>query len=369
MTANRVWTRLNLVSLCVMVLGVVGCAVGAAMDVAGFFRAWLCTFLFWLGVPLGALTLVLVHDLTGGRWMATARPVLDAAIATMPLATLAGIPAFIGLHHLYSWTHPATSLGNTFYLNNSAFVLRYAIYIVLWNLLAAYALWGPRLGGEPIAPALSWLSGVGLVVLAFSASFASIDWIMSLEPTFWSSVFMMIAGAGWFNTGLALVLLVVAVTGAGPGSRRDHMADMAAILLATTIFWAYVGFCQFLIVWESNLKGEIPWYLIRMTGVWVPALFVAVGLGFFVPFFALLAQPGKRSLGVVTTVCVLILLSRVADTWWQVLPEFREAGPFWLDVGAILALGGLLLLLFLRRMRYGGILAAGALQVWKPHHG
>jgi hypothetical protein len=123
--------------------------------VTGFFRAWLCTFLFRLGLPLVGVTLVLVHDLSRGEWMATARPVLNAAIATMPIASLAGIPAFIELHELYSWTHPAPSLGNTFYLNPDAFLLRYAIYIVLWNLLAAFALWGPRQEAEPIAPALS----------------------------------------------------------------------------------------------------------------------------------------------------------------------------------------------------------------------
>ena len=122
--------------------------------------------LFWLGVPLAGLTLVLVHNLSGGRWMATARLPLNAAIATMPLTTLAGIPAFIGLHDLYSWTHPAPGLGNTFYLNIDAFLLRYVVYILLWNLLAAYALWAPRYGAEPIAPTLSWLSGLGLVLLA-----------------------------------------------------------------------------------------------------------------------------------------------------------------------------------------------------------
>jgi hypothetical protein len=355
MISDRAWTRLNLAAVVALVLGAAGCAVGAALDVTGFFRAWLCTFLFWLGVPLAGVTLVMVHDLSGGDWMQTARPVLNAAIATMLLATLAGIPAFIGLHDLYSWTHPAPSLGNTFYLNTNGFLSRYAVYIVLWNLLAAYALWAPRDGAAPIAPGLSWLSALGLIVLAFSASFAAIDWIMSLEPAFWSSIFMMTAGASWFVTGLALVLLVIAIGGLAPGSRRGHMADLATILLATTIFWAYVEFIQFLVIWEENLKNEIPWYLTRITSVWEPAIFVAVAFGFFVPFFALLTQPGKRSRGVVATVCFLILISRIADKWWQVLPEFHKAGPFWLDVGAILALGGLMLLLFFSWLRSGGV--------------
>jgi hypothetical protein len=374
MSADRTWHRLNLAALGALVLGVVGCVVGGVIDPGGFFRAWLCSFLLWLGVPLAGITLVLVHDLSGGRWMATARPVLNAAIATMPLTTLAGIPAFIGLHSLYSWTHPAAILPNTFYLNSTGFYLRYAIYLVLWNLLAAYALLGSRAEAGPIAPGLSWLSGIGLILLAFSAGFASIDWMLSVEPDFWSSVFPMIAGAGWFNTGFALVLLVVAVARApldtpSPGSRRDHMADLAAILLATTIFWAYVEFCQFLIIWEENLKDEIPWYLIRMAGIWQAALFVAAALGFFVPFFALVSQPGKRSRVVVAAVCVLILFGNAADKWWLVLPVFRRAGPFWLDAGAVLALGGLLMLLFLWWLRNGAAVALGAMQGWKTHHG
>lgn len=217
-----------------------------------------------------------------------------------------------------------------------------------------------------------------MLVLAFSVSFAAVDWILSLEPTFWSSVFPMVAGAGWFNTGLALVLLVVALTKspANPSAIRpsradpDPVVDLAAILLATTIFWAYVEFCQFLIVWEVNLKGEIPWYLTRWVGVWQPTLFVAVGLGFLVPFFVLLWAPCKRSRGVVAVVCLLILVSRVVDIWWLILPEFPRAGPFWLDAGAVLALGALMLLLFLNLLRRGGAAAGWRLPtIWKAHHG
>lgn len=368
MNRGRARLVLDLAALGALVLGIAGCVAGAVLDPSGFFRAWLCTYLFWLGLPLCGVTLVLVHDLSGGNWMGTARPVLEAAIATMPIATLAGVPAFVGLHSLYSWTHPAPSLGNTFYLNPTAFYVRYGIYVVLWNLLAAFALWAPRGEAAPIAPGLSWLSGLGLVVLAFSCGFASIDWILSLEPSFWSSIFSYIAGAAWFNTGLAIVLLSVALAGDFAGPRRDHMADIAAILLATTIFWAYADFIQFLIIWEENLKAEIPWYLLRIGSVWLPALFVSVGFGFFIPFFTLLWRPSKRHRGIVATICGLILLSRIADKWWLVLPEFRHAGPFWLNVGAILALGGLMLLLFLFGLRRGVWRARGA-PVWKADHG
>jgi hypothetical protein len=359
----------NLLALAVFAIGAIGCIVGGIVDAAGFFRAWLCAYLLWLGLPLCGVTLVLVHDLSGGNWMATARPFLDAAIVTMPLATLAGIPAFVGLHNLYSWTHPAPDLNNYFYLNPIAFFVRYGIYVVLWNLLAAFALWAPRGAATPIPSALSWLSGIGLVLLAFSCGFASIDWILSVEPTFWSSIFSYRAGAGWFNTGMALVLLSVALIGVPVGERREHMADLSMILLATTIFWAYTEFIQFLIIWEENIKHEIHWYLVRLVPVWQPALYVAAGFGFFVPFFVLLWAPAKRSRAVVATVCTLILIARIADTWWLVLPEYSTAGPFWLDVAAVLALGGLMVLLFFCLVRRPEALRSGGWPVWKPGHG
>lgn len=341
-------------------LGAVGCMVGVIIDPASFCRAWLCSYLFWLGVPLAGVTLVLVHDLSGGAWMATARPALDAAILTMPLASLAGILAFLGLPSLYAWTHPAPDLGNVFYLNPTAFFIRYAAYVVVWNLLAAFALWGPREGGLPIGPGLSWISGVGLVVLAFSAGFASIDWILSLEPKFWSAIFTYTQGASWFNTGMALVLLTVALFVWPAGERRQHMADLSQILLATTIFWAYVEFMQFLIIWEENLKTEIPWYLKRLDSVWQPAIYVSAALGFALPFFLLLWAPGKRNPAVVAIVCISILISRLANTWLLVMPEFTAPTPFWLDVAAILALGGAMVLLFAFGLRYVRRLAPSA---------
>ena len=365
MTEGRTWTRLNLAALAALLIGVIGCAIGATVDVTDFFRAWLCSYLFWLGLPLAGLTMVMVHDLSGGGWMAAARPVLDAAIATMPLATLAGIPAFADLHALYRWTHPAPSLANTFYLNSSAFHLRYAIYVVLWNALAAFALWAPRGEAAPIPASLSWISGLGLVVLAFSTGFASIDWIMSLEPAFWSSILSYSVGAGWFNTGLAIVLLVVAMSGPALGERQDHMADLAAILLATTIFWAYAEFMQFLIIWEENLRSEIPWYLLRIARVWKAALCVSIGFGFIAPFFVLMWRPAKRSRSVVAAICCLIALSRVADKWWLVLPEFPHAGPFWLDVAAIAALGGPMVLIFAWAIRRPSLLSPGSWPIWK----
>ena len=351
MIGERAWTRIELASLTALILGAIVCVYAAATPPAAFYRAWLCAYVFWLGVPLGALTLVLVHDLTGGDWMALARPSLAAAIATMPIATLAGIPVLIGLRAVYPWPD-AAGLGNAFYLNSGFFALRYAIDVVLWNGLAAYALWMPRGIVVGVPPALSWISAVGLLLLAFTASFAAIDWILSLDPHFWSAVFPMIVGAHWFNTGLAFVLVVIASQPAG-ALARDHLADLAALLLATVIFWAYAEFCQFLIVWEENLTHEIPWYLHRIAGLWRIAVWFIALTGFFIPFFVLLWRPSKRSPAVVISVCALILVSRLLESWWLVLPEFPEIPALWLEIATLFALGGAMLLLFLGRLRLG----------------
>ena len=359
--------RIELGAIVIALLGAAGCVAGAMLDPHAFFRAWLCSYLFWLGVPLAGVTLILVHDLSGGAWMTAARGPLTAAALTMPLASLAGIPAFIGLHSLYSWTHPAADLGNVFYLNPLAFFIRYGCYIVLWNVIVAFVLFGPREGSLPINPALSWISGIGLVVLALSAGFASIDWILSLEPKFWSSIFPYTQSASWFNTGFALVLLTVALVGWPAVDRRKHMVGLTQILLATTIFWAYLEFMQYLIIWEENLKHEIPWYLKRLESEWHPALYVSAGLGFVVPFFVLLWAPSKRRRAVVATICVFIPISRLANTWLLVLPEFDGGTSIWLDVAAVLALGGAMLLLFACALRALPRIAA-RVQAWRVDH-
>jgi hypothetical protein len=363
------WSRFAIGGIAISALGAAGCVFGALSDWRAFEHAWLCSYVFWLGLPLAGITLVLVHDLSGGDWMGSARPVLDAAIATMPIASLAGIAAFVDLSSTYEWTHPPPDLTNVFYLNPTAFFIRYGAYLVLWNGLAAFALWGPREGKKPIAPGLSWLSGIGLIALAFSASFAAIDWILSLEPKFWSSIFAYAQAASWFNTGMAAVLLTVALSGWPADQRRAHMSDLSRILLATTIFWAYAEFMQILIIWEENLKTEIPWFLKRLDSVWQPAIYVSAALGFVVPFFVLLWTPSKYKRGIVATICVSILISRIAHTWLLIMPEFQPGPPFWLDVAALFALGGVIILVFGSALNYPRRLVPTGAPVWTTNRG
>ena len=356
----RLWAVLALL------LGVAGCILGARGNFSGLLAAWLATCIFWLGVPLGAVTLLLVQDLTGGRWMGGARPALEAAAIAMPLATLAFLPLVASLPAIYRWSAGESGLTNHFYLNDGFFALRYAVDVVLWNALAAWAVLAPRAGAEGVPRGLSWVSALGLVLLAFTAAFATIDWLMSLDPRFWSAVMPMFVSAGWFNTGLALVLLTLALGGT---LRRDDLADLAAILLATSIFWAYTEFSQFLIIWEENLKSEIVWYLPRIAGAWAAiAALIAMG-GFFLPFFVLIWRPSKRSRAVVAVIAAAILASRVLDAWWMVLPGLPGRAFGWLDIAAFVALGGAVVLLFHHRLRHGRLLPARAAPALETRHG
>ena len=272
-----------------------------SIDLAGFFRAWLCTYLFWLGLPLAGVTLVLVHDLSGGNWMATARPALDAAIVTMPLATLAGIPAFVGLHALYSWTHPAPSLGNTFYLNSTGFYLRYAIDVVLWNLLAAFALWGPRGEAAPIAPGLSWLSGIGLIYWHFPPGSPRLTGSCRSSRGSGRRYFRMSRGrlvqhrAGIRRCSSSRSAACARRAPRPHGrSGRDPARDDD-----------FLGLCRVHAV-PDHLGGKPqirnPLVSLRMAGIWKAALYVSIGFGFVAPFFVLLWRPGKRSRAIVATI-------------------------------------------------------------------
>lgn len=365
MIRDRAWMRF-LAAGAALILGGAGCLLGAETAPDAFFPAWLAASIFWLGLPLGALALVLVHDLTGGRWMETARPVLEAAIVTMPVATIAFLPLFAGFHRLFAWDSATAPLDNAFYLDLSFFVRRYAFDVLLWNGLAAYALWWPRGVAVGVAGSVSWASGVGLLLLAFSVSFAAIDWIMSLEPHFWSAVFVMIAGARWFNTGLALVLFVIALAAPRGVARAPHRADLGAILLATVIFWAYVSFCQYLIVWEENLAREIPWYLRRFDDGWGVAAAVLAATGFAAPFLLLLSRPAKSSRFAVAAATALVFANGLIDAWWMVLPEFPGRNLAWLDAAAVLALGAIMLVVFVWSLRFGGARRA---PTWEASHG
>jgi hypothetical protein len=323
-----------------------------------FFTAWLCAFFYWLAMPVGALALLMIHNLTGGKWETVARPPLEAAAATMPLFILLFLPVVAGMGTLYSWSRPelAGTVKNGWYLNAGFFGLRAAVYFVIWNGLALLQLARLR-GAAGAPPSAQWMSGIGLLLLGYSFTYAAIDWLMSTEPAWFSTVYPMMIGAGEFVASLSLVLLTVTLAARPRGldaeSFARQLASLATILLAVDIFWAYTCFSQWLIVWEENLRAEIPWYIERMRDGWESLLYTIAGAHFFVPFFALVWTPAKRSRALVGGVAALLLLAHLLQLWWLVLPPFHRTGFTWLDPFIALGIGGVWVCAFLWRLRYG----------------
>ncbi|MBP2292628.1 hypothetical protein [Azospirillum rugosum] len=328
-------------SLLVGATGLVLCAVGLVFDPGAVLRGWLAAFAFWIGLPLGALMLLLAHDLTGGRWGRAAREPLRATAATMPLLAVCLLPILFALPQLYPWARPeeAANLKNLFYLNAPFFVGRALVFVGLWSLLSLVAAWRAAAVPAPVAV-------TGLILLALTATLAAFDWTMSLEPDWGSSIYGMMVISGHLLAALALATLVAVV--AGPAGEGERM-DLGSLLIAGLLLWFYLSFMQFLIIWEEDLPKEITWYVARLAGGWGwVAVLGALGQG-ALPFFALIWWPVKRSRVGLGTVCALLLASHLLECWWLVLPG-TPGGWTWFAPAATLAIGGFWAALFLGRL-------------------
>ena len=359
MTQAAAFRRWRPAALIAAIAGGIVTIVGAAIDPHAFFPAWLAAFSYWLSLPLGALALLLIRNLTGGEWHAVARAPLAAAAALMPLFIFAFLPILIGLHDLYPWTQRQPGqLPNHWYLNLDSFGIRAALYFLVWNF---FAFWQLRRAAD--APRSQLLSAFGVILLAISVTWAAIDWIMSIEPDWFSSVFGMMIGSGEFVLALAFALVVIvafrAVDGVADDAFRRHLANLATILLAVDIFWAYTSFSQWLIIWEENLTSEIPWYLERLRPFWRLIVLTVIFLNLTVPLFALVWTPAKRNPALVRNVCIALLIGGALQNWWLILPHFHgEAALFWLAPATMIGLGGVWLWLFLWRLERGRWLVA-----------
>jgi hypothetical protein len=322
-----------------------------------FFPAWLAGFYFWLSMPAGALGLLLIWDLTGGRWGPLARLPLTAMAATIPLFLLLYLPIIAGMSTLYPWTHApvAAKLHNGWYLNRDFFFVRAALYFLVWVGFAAWRVLRRSApdGGAP--KGYQWLSGVGVLLMGYSLTYAGIDWLMSTEPDWFSSIYGMVVGSGQFIAAISCTLVLL-VMGARSTSHppedafRPSIASLAAVLVAVIVFWAYTSFCQWLIIWEENLHSEIHWFIERWAVPWGEVIYVLAAAHFFVPFIVLVWSPAKRNPRLVGAVCGLLLLADLLQVWWLVLPGFGKSGLSWLDPAVMVCVGGLWLLALARAL-------------------
>ena len=315
-------------------VGLLIALLGWLLEPAAFPFAWLAALSAWIGWPLGCLALLLTHALTGGRWGVAIRPQLLIGIGTLPLLLPAVVPLLFVLRALYPWLEPhaAATFGNGFYLNVTFAVSRGIVYLIVWFGLAELALLAARRGVVP-AP----LAVIGLILLAITVTFAAIDATESLDPHFASSSYGMIAGA---ESGLLALAVCVLAAALDPRVQPEALDDIGRLLQGLLVLWAYLDFVQLLIVWNSNLPHESPWYVARASHGWgIIAGFVTLG-HFLLPFFALMSPWLRHNRRGMAAVAALLIAMQALRAWWLVLPaEHRFIG--WIDVAAMLAIAGL----------------------------
>ena len=362
--------RLRRPSLAVGALALAACAAGAFLAPDAFFRAYLFAFVFFAGLSLGCMAIVMLHHLTGGAWGIPVRRILESGTRTLPLIALLFLPIAFGLKRLYPWARPdevardALLQAKEAYLNVPFFLSRAAFYFVVWITIAFFlnrwSLAQDHAGSPALTRRLQLLSAAGLVAYGLTMTFASIDWVMSLEPHWFSTMYGVLYIAGQALNALAFVTAaLVLMSGQKPFDgyvRPSHYHDLGKLLLAFVMFWCYVSFAQYLIIWAGNLPEEIPWYLRRFSGGWGWVGAALVLLHFALPFLLLLPEAANRNSRILAGVTSLVVLMRFVDVYWLVRPVFTQATAaassarfqvHWLDLAAAIGIGGVWLAVFL----------------------
>jgi hypothetical protein len=334
-------------------IGIAGCAVGLAVAREQVLVSWLAAWWFVLGIALGSLVITMVHRLTGGAWGTVVAPPLAAAALTTPLVAVLAIPLFFATSTLFAWTHPDASLAalveaKAWYLNLPFLGVRTAIYLAIWVAIAvglAHDLRNGFVSADAVDARLRRRSIVALLAYAVTLTFASIDWLMSLTPQWYSTTFGLLAMLGQTLSAFAFCVACASLVPATAGraaTERDWQ-DMGNLLLMFAMTWAYLAFTQFLIVWAEDLPHEIHWYVLRRTAGWEAVAVALAAVRFGLPLVAMLFRPLKRNRLILGSVCAAVVAAGWLDVAWLVAPSFRQ-GRFplhWTDAAAALAVIGI----------------------------
>jgi hypothetical protein len=362
--------RLQKGALVVGSAGLLVCVLGGAFQPEQFLRSYLFAYLFWLGLAIGCLSILMLHHLTGGMWGLIVRRIFEAAVRTLPLLALLFLPVALGLPRLYVWAGPlpqdkafaALLEHKAPYLNVPFFLARAVFYFSVW-LSIGYFLnrWSLELDkGENrgVSRRLRSLSAGGLVLMGLTITFSSFDWAMSLDPRWFSTIYGVIFMVGQAVSAFAFALLLLALLGQekpfAQVTQPSFVHDLGKLLLAFVMLWTYMHLSQFLIIWSGNLPEEVIWYVRRLRGGWQFVGFALVLFQFALPFVLLLSRGLKRNARLMGYLAGGLLVMRVVELFWLVKPEFPgEEGlsVHFLDLAATLGIGGIWLFVFAHQLK------------------
>jgi len=364
----RIQGRSLVIGVVFLVVAVIGAIVGHSG--AQFFRSYLLGYVWWTGLTLGCLAVLMLQHLAGGLWGFVIQRPLEAAVRTFPLLAVMFVPLIFGIRFLYLWgnreivQHNLGLQQQAQYLAPRWFVLRAAIYFLAWIFMAQFLnRWSAaqdQSGSIVLRRRLQNLSGPGLVIYFLTVTFASFDWMMSLDPQWGSTVYPFILIAGQVLAAFAFVVAILAIlVQYKPMSeivQEKHLHSLGKMMLAFVMLWAYCSYSQLVIMWAGNLPDEIPWYLRRLNTGWKYVGLALVLFHFAVPFALLLSRDLKRNARRLTRVAILLLLMRYVDLLWWIapnpLPGFQRGIWFqWMDIVVPVGLGGIWMAAFAWALR------------------
>ena len=359
------WLQFRVLSI--GAVGLLGLVIGAFSSTQQFYQSYLFGYLFWVLLALGCLGVLLLHHLVSGAWGHVIQRMMEAGARTLPAMALLFIPLLIGVQNLFPWSRSGDVAASeaiqkkVAYLNVPFFIARAAAFFVVWSAVAFLVSRWSRAQDKSADPALTrrirTLSGPALVVFALTVTFAGVDWMMSLEPEWYSTIYGMLVIVSAVLSTLAFGIIGVRLlSGYEPFSgilTSRHYHHLGNLLFAFTILWAYMAFSQYLIIWSGNEVEDNFWYIRRLDAGWqAVAVLLLVG-HFFVPFLLLLSRKTKRAIHILALIAGGILVMRLVDLFWLVMPAFNEHRMqfHWLDVAAPLGIGGVWLAVFLQQLK------------------
>ncbi len=347
-------------------VGVLSSALGYLLNHSQFFHSYLTAFAFWVSIGLGAMFLAVLHFITGATWSTVIRRIPETMMSALPWMLLFAVPIILGIHELYHWSHADAVAHDELlqakqpFLNTPFFTIRTVFYFLVWGgLVLLYyqrSVLNDYTGDADLLKSLRRWSPPAMILFALTLTFASFDWMMSLDPHWYSTIYGVYYFAGSVTAAISvLILLVVWLDDHGPLHGMvsvEHIHDLGKLLFTFTVFWAYIAFSQYFLIWYANMPEETVWFLHRWQGSWkIISLFLVFG-HFLLPFLFLLPRAPKRNKSVLVVASVWLLLMHFIDMIWLVLPTFQthDYHIHWLDFTTLIGIGGVFIGLILLQL-------------------
>jgi hypothetical protein len=375
-------SRLQNGGIAVGVVALLVAIFGAMKSPADFYHSYIFSYMLILGLTVGSLGLLMLQHLTGGIWGMVIRRPLEAASRNLWLMLILFAPIVMGMKYLYSGNDSETGWLNApkegehaltswqqGYLTRGGFETRALIYFAIWIvLMVVFNNWSKQQDQEPngegLKQKLKRLAAPGVILYILAMTFAAIDWVMSLSPRWASTIYGFLFVAGQAIAAMALMIaVIVLLAGSEPFReiiKKRHLHDLAKLLFAFNMLWAYFAFSQLLIIWSGNQPEEITFYRSRLNGQWGVVAVIVLLFSFAIPFLLLLSRDVKRTASVVSKIAVWMIFMRLVDLYWMTRPEFTSrAVPTWLDIVVPVALIGLWLGFFAMNLKQRPLLPVG----------